>query len=188
LSALQSKIIELAHVVAELRQHYALWWELANPEVRTKFKTQFDGNRDFFDPTARAHFQSVVVTTYMLLDSRDDVVSLRALMDELRTSHSGLIGHVEALLFPHRDVFARLASLRSKVFAHRDATYGPDTIFALASLSPEGIGACIDTLCAVMNDLYRAVVPGAEPLEFYDEADHRANTAREDCRRVLGAL
>lgn len=188
MTTLAATVTEIAHTVAELRQHYVLWWELANPENRAKWKAAFSGNCDFFDPTARAHFQAVIVTSYQLLDDRSGVVSLRAILAQIEPYHAALVTQSRALISPHQGVFDRMDSIRHKVFAHRDRIFGPETIFELAGLTPEGIGACVDTLCRVTNDLYVSLIPEREQLEFYDEADHRANCAADDCRRILAAL
>lgn len=188
MSHFEAKVRELAGVVAELSQHYALWWELAHPEIRSKWKRQFDDHSDFFDSSARAHFQSFLMMSYQLLDKRSDVISIRILLDEIGVSHARLASESEAAITPHQEIFDRMSGIRSKVFAHRDSACGPDTIFALAALSPESMGACVDTLCRVMNDLYFALVPNAEEFEFYEEATHRSNCARDDLHRILAAL
>jgi hypothetical protein len=187
-SHFESRVREVAGIVAELPQHYALWWELGHPEIRSKWKSQFEDHSDFFDSSARAHFQSVLVMTYQLLDRRSDVISSRTLLDEIRISHAKLCAQCDAIMAPHQEIYDRMNGLRSKVLAHRDAACGPDTLFALAALSPEAIGSAVDTLCRVMNDLYFALVPNAEEFEFYEETTHRADCARDDVRRIVAAL
>jgi hypothetical protein len=184
----ESKVREVAGIVAELPQHYAIWWELGHPEIRAKWKSQFDDHSDFFNSSARAHFQSVLVMTYQLLDKRPDVISIRTVLDDIRASHPQLFAQSNANIAPHQEIYELMSGLRSKVFAHRDSALGPDTVFTLAALSPEAIGSAVDTLCRVMNDLYFALVPNAEEFEFYEEATHRADCARNDIRRILAAL
>jgi len=188
MSKIEAKARELAGIVAELSQHYALWWELGHPEIRSKWKRQFNDHSDFFDSSARAHFQSVLIMAYQLLDSRSDVVSIRKLLQEIEVSHSALVAASNAAISPHQEIFDRMNGIRSKVFAHRDSALGPDAIFELASLSPEAIGACVDTLCRVMNDLFFALVPDSEEFEFYEEIHHRTDCARDDLQRILAAL
>lgn len=179
---------ELAEAVADLSRHVAIWRFLIDPENHKRFQREFREHHDFFEATCEAHFQAIIVNTYQLMDSRKDVVSLRAFLNRIRSSQTSLVAHVEALIQGHQEIFDRLAVIRHKVFAHRDAQASPGLVLATSIVTPNSIDACIDTLCAAVNDLYNAFSHGESPFECYDEADNRARFAVSDLERVLEAL
>jgi hypothetical protein len=179
---------ELAEAVADLSRHVAIWRFLIDPENHQRFDREFKDHHDFFEATYEAHFQAIIICTYQLMDAREDVVSLRAFLNLIRSSHPSLVAHIEGLIRGHQEIFDRLAVIRHKVFAHRDAKASPGLIFATSIVTPNSIDACIDTLRAAVNELYNAFLPGESPFECYDEADNRARFAVSDLKRVLEAL
>lgn len=179
---------ELAEAVADLSRHVAIWRFLIDPEIRQRFDREFESHHDFFEATYEAHFQAIIINTYQLMDDRDDVVSMRAFLNRIRSSHTSLVADVEGLVRGHQETFDRLAVIRHKVFAHRDARASPGLIFATSIVSPNSIDACVDTLRAAVNELYNAFLPGESPFECYDEADNRARLAVGDLKRILEAL
>lgn len=179
---------ELAEAVANLSRHVAIWRFLIDPEIHQRFDREFKDHHDFFEATYEAHFQAIIVNTYQLMDTREDVVSLQAFLNCIRPSHTPLVSHVEGLLQGHQEIFDRLAVIRHKVFAHRDAKASPGLIFAASEVTPHSIDACIDTLRSAVNELYNAFLPGETPFECYDEAENRARFAVGDLERVLEAL
>jgi hypothetical protein len=179
---------ELAEAVADLSRHVAIWRFLIDPENHQRFDREFKNHHDFFEATYEAHFQAIIINIYQLMDDRDDVVSMRAFLNRIRSSHALLVAHVEDLLRGHQESFDRLATIRHKVFAHRDAKASPGLIFATSVVTPNSIDACTDTLRAAVNELHNAFLPGESPFKCYDEADNRARFAVSDLKRVLEAL
>jgi len=179
---------ELAEVVTDVSRHLAIWRCLVDPENHNRFGSLFKKHVDYFAATAEAHFQAVIVGTFQLMDSRADVVSLRTVLNAVRSSHGPLVADIEHRIAGHQEIFDRLSIIRHKVYAHRDARACPGLVVAVVDVSPNAIDACVDTLRAAVNDLYNAFCPGDSPSECYDEADHRARCATNDLLRMLSAL
>jgi len=187
-ASLESLVSELSDDVVLLSQSYAAWLQLVHPEQRAPYAEVLERFSSFFEPTALAHFLSVVVTTYQLTDERSDVVSVWRVLERAQNSYPEVAREVGAMLAPSRQIFERIASIRLKVYAHRDGRVGPEMIFREANLTPELIGSCMSLLQFAVDALAVRCVPGCVAGAVVTRATHAADRTRGELRTMLAAL
>jgi hypothetical protein len=186
--SLATWVSELADDVVSLSESYAAWHFLAHPEERAPYAAAIDRYSAFLVPTTIAHFQFVAVSIFQLTDKRADALSIPQVLNEARTLWPAIVRDVETRLAPSRQIFERIASIRLKVYAHRDKNVGPEMIFREANLSPELIGSCVSLLEEAVDALAAQCIPGSVLGSVVERAFHAAELTRADLRRMLAAL
>ncbi len=186
--SLASWVSELADGVVSLSESYAAWHFLAHPEERAPYAPAIERYAAFFLPTTVAHFQFVAVSIYQLTDQRSDTLSIPQVLKEAQSVYPDLVREIEARLAPSLQIFERLASIRLKVYGHRDKNIGPEMVFRAANLSPELIGSCVSLLQDAIDALAARCIPGGTSGSVVTRATHAADLTRANLRTVLAAL
>jgi hypothetical protein len=135
---LGSHVSEVADRAVDLARHHAIWWKLVSHDTHTEFECQLANHKDFLEATADAHFQASLSAIYQLLDERSDSISLVRLLTRLEPTCPALIADIRRRMAPHDLIFSALESDRSRVYAHRHASYGPELVFRDAAIAPGG--------------------------------------------------
>jgi hypothetical protein len=187
-SLLQSQISELTSRVCEVSASYGVWHLLVHPEARAPYEKMLVEHSEFFMLTAASHFQSVAVGVYQLTDRRDDSLSVCSLCRDIAAFRPDLTREVQRSLLPSTELFERLACLRHKVYAHRDASTSPEMIFLEVSLTPEQIGSCVSLLQDALETLSRAISPAPPFGSVVLESTKAADRARDALMRLLRVL
>ena len=188
MSSLQSRIAELDDDVTSLSEHYAAWHLLAHPEERAQYSEAIARNEAFFQSTAHAHFICVAVSTYRLMDIRSDSNSVPNVLSEIEPLYPAFVAGIRGRLKPSVDVFDRIASIRHKVYAHRDKALGPDVIFRVAKLTPELIGHCVALLEEAVDALSAQCLPSQHEGAVIVRSSAAADEIRDSLREILAAL
>jgi len=183
-----ARVSELADNVVLLSESFAAWHLLVHAEEREPYERAIERYAAFFVPTSAAHFQVVVVTIYQLTDQRTDTLSIPRVLEAARSVYPSVAGEVTSLLAPSREVFERIASIRLKVYSHRDHNVGPELVFREASLTPDLIGSCVSLLQHAVDALAAHCVPGSSAGSVWSRATHAADRTREQLRAILAAL
>ena len=179
---------ELSDICGDLCVHFALWQELRLPENVEKYSAAILDHREFFDTTADSHLMSTVVLMHVLTDTRDDSLSVPNLLDSIRNYRPGVVTEIEERMNPHGQIFEHVRTIRSKVYAHRDRNIGPDMVFSAAPITPNSLGACVDTLASSVSDLSFALGFSVHPWSVDNGIDGRVRIARDQLRQMLLAL
>lgn len=183
-----SSVSELADAIVLLSENYAAWHLLVHPEERAPYAAAIGRYAAFLEPTTAAHFQAAVVTIYQLTDKRSDVLSVPYVLEASRPLYPAVVKQVESHLAPSRQIFERIASIRLKVYAHRDRNIGPEMIFREANLTPELIGSCVALLQDAIDILAAHCVPGSIVGSVLTRATQAADRTEADLRTMLAAL
>lgn len=186
--SIASLVSELSDDVVRLSQSYAAWYFLIHPEERAPYGTVIERYGEFFESTAVAHFLVVVVTTYQLTDKRSNVLSIPRVLDAAQSVYPTTVEEISARLLPSREIFERIASLRHKVYAHRDGSIGQEMIFREVELTPELIGSCVGLLQQVVDTLSACCVPGSKAGSVLLRATHASDRTQANLQTMLTAL
>ena len=123
------QIQDLVGQVTELTWSYAIWWELVDNKNRSKFEPAFKQYPNFFAATAFLMQQSICVIIRRLFDSRNDVLSIPKLVNELNATHPQVAIELKEKIDKHSGLVEKCTLLRHKVYAHRDGKLSPESTF-----------------------------------------------------------
>ena len=182
-----ASVRELIERTSELARCYAIWWELVNRENLDRYEAQIRNHEDYFAATAHSLFQSFVVISYQLFETRKDTKSIPALIESMKDSHPDLMRALTANIESNRPVLGKLFALRNKVYAHRSRIQSPEEIFAETGLTPDEMKGAVDFIRSVMSSLAEAAGE-ISSVEFEDEFELRTMCSREDTQLILQAL
>jgi hypothetical protein len=175
---------ELIGEIYSLSVNYALWLQLVYPDNQAHFSSAMSKGKVFFEAIAESLFQAIAVSMYLLLDERDDCISIYQLIKSLRNSHPALANKVSEMLRPDEEIFDRMRTLRHKVYGHRDGKACPETIFRALSLTPELIGRCVSLLEEIMDTIGTSLLITKEG-EVIIEAERCSDSAQEGLIQLL---
>jgi hypothetical protein len=179
-----SELIEEAY---SLSVSYALWLQLVHPDNQAQFSVAMRKYKAFFEAIKESLFKAITVSTYLLLDRRDDSISIFQLIKSLRGSYPALANKVSDLFQPSEEIFEQIKTLRLKVYGHRDKKACPETIFKAAKLSPESIGHCVDLLEQIMDTIGKSLLLTNDG-EVIIEAGNRSASALKGLIQLLESI
>lgn len=143
---------------------------------------------EFFRFDAHAHLTSAISGTYRLYDRRDDVRSLRTLVEAARSAPGVSTAEIEAAvatLEAAEPIAGGLAKLRNKAFGHTDLERTYDQVFEVAQTTPFQLRSLLEDALAIVNRF--ETVLGEVPTEFHElplEDLHRLLSDLEDFHKL----
>ena len=183
------QIQDLVGQVTELTWSYAIWWELVDNKNRSKFEPAFKQYPNFFAATAFLMQQSICVIIRRLFDSRNDVLSIPKLVNELNATHPQVAIELKEKIDKHSGLVEKCTLLRHKVYAHRDGKLSPESTFKQVEIKPKEfrqVVHLIHDLVATLSEVERKNSK-AKMLDTFQHCERDAATETgliiEDIRR-----
>jgi hypothetical protein len=164
MTAASNSIREMVDEVIEFSCSYIVWRELMEPsnvEVRS-------AHPDFLLTITNSMVRGFFVGAYQLFDWNGKTKSLLRLIEDLRSSNPVLAQHIESTVKAQRHVLDKIFSIRNNVYAHRNRTKRPESMFSAAGITPRMLKIIVDLAQKVVSML--AV---AEGVAKKDEMDRK---------------
>ena len=156
---LNQRADRVAQYVVRARLFLDLWFYFESAETRPKIIETMRDYNEFFRFTPHAYLVSYVIYMAGVFDKRDDTISLKPLVPEIKEA-----GHVkgedaakvDALLAEAKPIADKVIILRHKAFAHRDAHILYDDVFKLAAVRPDQLRELTEIALKIANRLLLA--------------------------------
>lgn len=187
MSDLRAPVSELIERTVELVRSHAIWYELVNPENRSKYDVVIRDHEDFFASTAQAHFQAITIIAYQLFDKKKGTTSFPNVILSLKPDDTALAEKLRKMIERDWPVLVRLFDVRGNVYAHRNAALRPEDVFARARISP-GIMTTVLSLVEKIVSMLSEKVGIEAAIDMHMELLKRAEYARTDLRTILKLL
>lgn len=184
---LRTVILELIEQSIELVRSHAIWYALVQPDNRSNYEAVIRKYEDFFEATANAHFQTVIIIVYQLFDKRPSTKSFRNVINRLESDDPSLAQRLRGMLKANLGLLKRLFELRLNVYAHRNAKLCPKDIFARVRVSP-GVMTTVLALVEQMASLLAEKVGIDSATNISIDLLQRADHARADFTRIMMEL
>lgn len=178
---------EMIERVIELSRIYAIWWTLVNKENFEKYSKVIDSHMDFFEATTHSLFQGFSVITYQLFERRKDTTSIPSLIEDLMSSDPALGQQLRLAVDARKTLLGKVFAIRGKVYAHRNKSQPPESVFAAAGLSAnemQSVVAFAQDVVAILGEV--AGVDAKAELEA--DIKLREDFSAEDTRLIMDAL
>ena len=182
-----SAVREMIERVIELSRSYAIWLTLVNKQNFEKYGTVIDNHADFFEATTHSLFQGFSVITYQLFETRRDTTSIPRLIDDLASSDPVLAQQLKVAVDTRKPLLGKVFAIRGNVYAHRNKTQTPESVFAAAGLSASEMQTVVAFAQDVVATLGEAAGVDAK-AELAADIKLREDYSAEDTRLIMEAL
>lgn len=152
----------LADGISSAQSGYEVWFTLAGKDKafeQYSAELQDYQYRDFFDSVLNAHFKVMFIEIACLFDCRKQASSFYKLPKSLKNDgRVDLVDRIEGELSSHRDLIKRIKGNRNKRIAHYDMTWTEERVYREFGVTPNEVGALLDTFNELLKDIYKAVI------------------------------
>lgn len=178
---------EVIERVIELSRSYAIWWTLVNKQNFEKYNKVIDSHADFFEATIHSLFQGFSVITYQLFERRRDTTSIPRLIEDLTSSDPALAEQLKVAIDAKKALLIKIFEVRCKVYAHRNKSKPPESVFADAGLSANEMQSVVAFARDVIATLGQTAGVDTK-AELDAEIKRREDFSAEDTLLVMEAL
>lgn len=182
-----SAVREMIERVIELSRSYAIWWTLVNKQNFEKYGEVINNHADFFEATTHSLFQGFSVITYQLFETRRDTTSIPRLIEDLASSDPALAQQLKVAVDAKKPLLGKVFAIRGNVYAHRNKSQTPESVFAAAGLSANEMQTVVAFAQDVVATLGEAAGVDAK-VKLAVDIKLREDFSAEDTRLIMEAL
>ena len=135
---------------------FDIWFYFEGKDTRPDILDTMNEFPEFFRFAPHAHFVAFVVTISALFEKRTDTINLPQLTKEMKSSQllaASVSAEIDALLATAAPIASKVAVLRNKAFAHRDAHITYADVFKMAAVTPDQLRDQTDVALKIANRL-----------------------------------
>lgn len=166
---------ELRNMVLSTYFNYDIWWVYKEKNEREHYIDILNRYLLFFKTSIHAHFVSIVVALYMLLEPREDTINILGLVKILKENDklkNDSLVRIEKEIEQIKPLWGKIAILRSSIFAHRKNEYSVKELFDRAKITPDEIKKLIETLGSILNGITQDLNNNTYYFHFSNAADN----------------
>lgn len=148
-------IKEIGHTVTVAGLNYDIWWTYKKKKYRKILLYIDDFYPLFFKASIHAHFVAVVVSLYLLFETRTDTINFFSLLDLLEKSgkfSNKDISSLRCRINTLKPLWIKISILRNNVFGHIANNLYIDP-WKEARISPNNIDKLIKKCQKLLNDI-----------------------------------
>lgn len=152
---LNEQLDRVSQHVIRARLFLDLWSYFESADTRPQIIETMRDYNEFFRFTPHAYLLSYVIYMAGVFDRRDDTISFRPLVREMKAA-GHINGQVDALLSQAKPIADKVIILRHKAFAHRDAHISYNDVFKMADVMPVQLRDLTEVALKIANHLLRS--------------------------------
>ena len=175
----------LANTMTSASLHFDIWWVYKEKDSRAKYVDTLNEYLNFFKTSLQAHFLSVVVELYKLFETRKDTINFPRLIRLLKENNlldPNILKKVEAEKRAMKDLWKKIAILRSELFAHTSIDLSYREAFEKAEITPNNIKELIEKGKGLLNQISEGLDKNTYLFDL--EATEDTVRALEDLRSI----
>jgi hypothetical protein len=163
---------------------YAIWWEIVRTENKTKYPEIRERHGRFFEPVQHLLASEFFVICYQLFDHRADSKHIQGLINGVAQSNPALGSAMQAKMAATNAMLAKVKTIRSKVFAHREKAISPSNVFENAKLRVGEMREVVEFAQNIISELAEGLGMAKKSDVMDDFAAHRTFS----CDQTLAVL
>ncbi len=168
-------IQELRNMILSAYFNYDIWWVYKEKNERERYIDILNRYQFFFRTSIHAHFVSLVVALYMLLECREDTVNIpnlvKILEENAKLQNNSLV-RIEEEIGRVKPLWTKIAILRSNIFAHRKNEDSAEELFAIAKITPDEIKELVESLGNILNGVTKDLNESTYFFHFSNAANN----------------
>lgn len=149
-------IHSLANTITSASLHFDIWWVFKEKGSCAKYVDILNEYLDFFKTSLQAHFLSIVVELYKLFETRKDTINfprLIKLIEDNNLLESGVLKRFNEQSKLMKEIWRKIAILRSELFAHNNIDLSYQDVFKKAHITPNNIRDLIQSAKELLNEM-----------------------------------
>ncbi|MCK9376261.1 MAG: hypothetical protein M0P73_08930 [Syntrophobacterales bacterium] len=182
---LEEKLDALVQIVLRARTFFDLWWIYEGAPTRSKYLPSMNRYSEFF--RFDIHAQLITYTMYFcqVFENNQRNMNIKHVVNKAKNRgvSTGYIAAAEKALKEGLAIREKLAIVRNKLFAHRDASLSYSEAFKKADITPDEIRRLSELGLEAINSLRTAlgqkkqgfsILPGKDLEELLEEISSRS--------------
>jgi hypothetical protein len=175
-------ITALANTIESASLHFDIWWVYKEQESRLKYVDTLNNYLNFFQTSLQAHFISIVIELYKIFETRKETINFSRLIKLIARDNllePDTLSKIQANKKVIKDLWRKIAILRSELFAHISIDLSYNEIFQKADITPNQLKDLIEKSKNLLNQILESLDKNTYSFEL---------EATEDTVRVLENL
>lgn len=150
-----NKLGDLYSILEGAHESYSLWWSLVSQDYRKDYLNDvFVKYKDFFETTADACINHLIVSLYKLYDGNPKALSIEKIFENAKKFNlleEAKLNKIAFNMGVSRVVWKKICILRCGYFAHKSLKTSKEEIYSKAELKPNEILELIEVSLIILN-------------------------------------